>query len=74
MGNLAGFIFDFNFAESEVHLTAIQALSNHKKKYGGRLEEFSAYMGHVVGSTQKMGFGSHFPHITSQFSNLLLFS
>ena len=27
-----------NFAGSEVHLTAIQALSNHKKDYGGLLQ------------------------------------
>ena len=41
VGNLTGFIFgSSNFAESEVHMTAIQALSDHKKKYRGRLEEF----------------------------------
>ena len=28
------------FAGSEVHVTAIQALSNHKQEYGGQLKEF----------------------------------
>ena len=39
---VAGLSLASNFAEPEVHLTAIQALSNHKNEYGGRLEEFSA--------------------------------
>ena len=42
MGNLTGLFLASNFAESEVHMTAIQALSNHKKEYGVRLKEFSA--------------------------------
>ena len=42
VGNLAGSILASNFIESEVHLTAIEALSNHKKEYRGRLKEFSA--------------------------------
>ena len=32
-----------NFAESEAHLAAIQALSNHKKEYGRQLEGFQLY-------------------------------
>ena len=32
--------FTSKFTESEVHLTAIQALSNHKQEYAGWHEEF----------------------------------
>ena len=46
-----------NFARPEVHLTEIQALSNHKKEYGGWLKEFFQELVCFVG---KMAARTHF--------------
>ena len=53
-----------NFARPEVHLTEIQALSNHKKEYGGWLKEFFQELVCFVG---KMAARTHFWVILSNY-------
>ena len=63
-----------NFAESEVHLTAIQALSNHKQEYGGQLKSIQLYGPCSWRDLLKSGFWQPFSpisgHKTSQFGLL----